>query len=184
VHVCAVCARARVQRGTAEGARNAKRYSERALVLLVRHVITVLARVVQDYAFERLCGGDDDDNADAHSDANLTVDDHVSDVDDREEEEEEEETDGGVYGFRRGLRAHFASRGRALLERWRETIAREDGACVAPCFHRPMINNFIAAAGFVQSMQPLLLRYERVLDAFDVARRRHLRGLQLKAPST
>jgi ubiquitin-protein ligase len=99
------------QRGTAEGQRHSKRYTERALLLVIRHLIHVAARCAQDVHFERL----------------LAARGVVADADDS--------GDGGVFGFRQMLRAHFLSRGDALVARFTaytgESSAYSSGCRVA-----------------------------------------------------
>jgi ubiquitin-protein ligase len=113
------------QRGTAEGQRHSKRYTERALLLVVRHLIHVVARCVQDVHFERM----------------LAARGVAPDADDA--------GDGGVFGFRQMLRAHFAARGDAL-------VARFVGYTAESSVYSP---------GCRSALVPLVARLQRVMDA-------------------
>lgn len=121
----------------------------------------VLARVTQDFELEALTsarGASDDNNDDDGDAAGDAADDNSAAALAAEfghDDDDDAEGGGGVYGFRRALRIHFARRGAALLARWRDAVAQPS-----------------ASAGFNISMTPLLERYERVLAAFDRARRR------------
>jgi ubiquitin-protein ligase len=113
------------QRGTPEGQRHSKRYTERALLLVVRHLIHVVARCVQDVHFERL----------------LAARGAASDADDA--------GDGGAFGFRQMLRAHFLARGDAL-------VARFVGYTAESSVYSP---------GCRSALVPIVARLERVMGA-------------------
>ena len=128
------------QRGTEEGARNARRYAESALVLVTRHLTHVVARCVQDILFERRVKAAAGGNAARDNNNNSNCDDDDDDDDD--------DGDGGVFGFRQQLRAHFRARGAALLQRLRA------------CTH----DSDQYSRGFQVTIAPLVARLERAMS--------------------
>jgi ubiquitin-protein ligase len=96
------------QRGTTEGHRNSKRYTERALVLVARHLLHVVARCVQDVQYAR-------QRRAANSNSNSSSDD----------DDDSDSDGGGVFGFRTLLRAHFRTRGAAITARFKALVASD-----------------------------------------------------------